>query len=86
LKIKFPKLQVRNLKNMGFRIPFKIMTYSHNISAYYPYAISLLESVRVYESTNEISTQRQSVEPLVANHRKMIHDLLQEVVSNIKNK
>lgn len=64
---------------MGFRIPFKIMSHSHNINAYYPYAISLLESIRIYESTNEVITARQSIEQLVAGHRKNIHELLQEV-------
>ncbi|CAK5084784.1 unnamed protein product [Meloidogyne enterolobii] len=70
--------EVRNLKNMGFRIPFKIMSYSVGISQYNPYAISLMESVRLYESTNEIILTRPSVENLVAGHRLIIHDLLCE--------
>lgn len=70
--------EVRNLKNMGFRIPFKIMSYSHGISSYNPYAISLMESVRIYESTNEIVSFRPSVEHLVAGHRHIIHELLCE--------
>jgi len=64
---------------MGFRIPFKIMSYSVGISQYNPYAISLMESVRLYESTNEIISTRPSVENLVAGHRLIIHDLLCEV-------
>lgn len=64
---------------MGFRIPFKIMSYSHAISQYNPYAISLMESVRIYESTNEIVLNRPSVEHLVAGHRHAIHEFLCEV-------
>uniref|UniRef100_A0A183BLW5 Dynein heavy chain, cytoplasmic n=2 Tax=Globodera pallida TaxID=36090 RepID=A0A183BLW5_GLOPA len=70
--------EVRNLKNLGFRIPFKIMSYSHAISDYYPSAISLIESMRIYESTNEIVFNRQSVEQLVAGYRQSIHNLLTE--------
>ena len=65
---------------MGFRIPFKIMSYSHGISQYNPFAISLMESVRIYESTNEIVLSRPSVEHLVAGHRANIHELLCEVL------
>lgn len=40
-------LQVRNLKNMGFRIPLKVVNAAHQANQIYPYAISLLESIRV---------------------------------------
>nr|CAD2174297.1 unnamed protein product [Meloidogyne enterolobii] len=69
---------VRNLKNMGIHVPFRILSYSHGISQYNPYAISLMESLRIYESTNEIILTRPSVENLVAGHRLIIHDLLCE--------
>jgi len=48
--------EVRNLKNMGFRLPFKVMSLAHNASTTYTYAISLLESISVYDSTNEMSS------------------------------
>lgn len=55
------------------------MSHSHAINAFYPFAISLLESMRIYESTNEVILSRQTVEPLVAGYRQSIHDLLLEV-------
>uniref|UniRef100_A0A915D7E3 AAA+ ATPase domain-containing protein n=1 Tax=Ditylenchus dipsaci TaxID=166011 RepID=A0A915D7E3_9BILA len=71
--------EVRNLKSMGFRMPFKIMSNSHAASTSYPYAISLLESVRVYESTNEIVFNRgKGVELLCSGYRKQIHELILE--------
>lgn len=39
--------QVRNLKNMGFRIPLKVVNAAHQANQIYPFAISLLESTRV---------------------------------------
>ncbi|KAL3112905.1 hypothetical protein niasHT_015611 [Heterodera trifolii] len=72
--------EVRNLKNLGYRIPFKIMSHSHTISTYYPNAISLIESMRIYESTNEIVLNRQSIDQLIASYRNIIHNLLNEGV------
>ena len=64
---------------MGFRLPFKIMSAGHAASTTYPYAISLFESVRVYETANETIFKRKGVGSLVSNYRKTIHDLLAEV-------
>ena len=63
-----------------FRIPNKIMSLSHQANATYPYAISLLETIRLYETTNEVAFNRSGVLPLVALHRKHIHELIIEVV------
>ena len=65
---------------MGFRIPFKIMSLSHQANATYPYAISLLESMKLYESTNEVVLNRTGVLKLVAEHRKHLHELITEVL------
>lgn len=64
---------------MGFRIPFKIMSMAHNAITTYPHAISLLESTRVYDATNEIVFSRKNVDLLVSGYRKAIHDMLHEV-------
>lgn len=67
---------------MNFRIPFKLMSSAHASTVVYPYAISLLESVRTYDSTNEIVSklnQSKSVASLVAGYRQRIHELLMEV-------
>ena len=65
---------------MGFRIPFKIMSLSHQANATYPYAISLLEPMKLYESTNEVVFNCIGVFQLVAVHRKNLHELITEVV------
>ena len=65
---------------MGFRIPFKIMLESQQAKATYPYAISLLESIKLYEATNEVVFSRAGVMPLVAVHRKHLDELITEVI------
>lgn len=68
---------------MSFRIPFKLMSSAHSSNVVYPYAISLLETVRIYDSTNEIVfkqlNQSKSVASLVAGYRQRIHELFTEV-------
>lgn len=68
------------MKSMGFRIQFKLMSVVQSASNIYPYAISLLESVRVYDSTNEVVFARKGVDRLVAGYRKYLHDLFAEVI------
>ncbi|KAK0424238.1 hypothetical protein QR680_008567 [Steinernema hermaphroditum] len=65
--------EVRNLKNMGFRIPLKIVNIAHQVNMYYPFAISLLESVRTYESINEKVAAREEINLLIAKLKKDIH-------------
>ena len=45
--------QVRNLKWLGFRVPLAIVNKAHQANQMYPFAISLIESVRSYERTCE---------------------------------
>ena len=40
--------KTRHLKSLGFRIPLGVISKSHQASQIYPYAISLLESINVY--------------------------------------
>lgn len=44
---------MRNLKNLGFRVPLAIVNKAHQANQLYPFAISLIESVRTYERTLE---------------------------------
>jgi len=64
---------------MGFRVPFKIHNIAQQSATTYPYAISLLESIYTYDSTNEKVSKRVGVSMLVANYKRNIHDLLTEV-------
>lgn len=43
--------EVRNLKSLGFRVPLAIVNKAHQANQIYPFAISLIESVRTYERT-----------------------------------
>jgi dynein heavy chain 1 len=45
--------EVRHLKNLGFRVPLAIMNKAHQANQMYPFAISLMESVRTYERSWE---------------------------------
>lgn len=48
--------EVRNLKSLGFRVPLAIVNKAHQANQIYPFAISLIESVRTYERTlNKVS-------------------------------
>lgn len=43
--------EVRNFKGIGFRVPLAIVNKAHQANQLYPFAISLIESVRAYERT-----------------------------------
>lgn len=45
--------EVRNLRNLGFRVPLPIVNRAHQANQLYPFAISLIESIRTYERTLE---------------------------------
>ena len=45
--------EVRILKNLDFRVPLAIMNTAHQANKLYPFAISLIESVRIYERSLE---------------------------------
>lgn len=49
----FFHLQVRNLRWLGFRVPLAIINKAHQANQLYPFAISLIESIRSYERTCE---------------------------------
>lgn len=46
-------LQVRNLRWLGFRVPLAIVNKAHQANQLYPFAISLIESVKTYQRTLE---------------------------------
>ncbi|XP_047110792.1 dynein heavy chain, cytoplasmic isoform X1 [Schistocerca piceifrons] len=83
--------EVRNLKNLGFRVPLAIVNKAHQANQIYPLAISLIESVRTYERTLEKLLNRSSpnspsfkiedkasIIPLVAGMRKEVQSLIAE--------
>ncbi|KAG8248503.1 Cytoplasmic dynein 1 heavy chain 1, partial [Homalodisca vitripennis] len=83
--------EVRNLKTLGFRVPLAIVNKAHQANQLYPFAISLIESVRTYERTleklNSRSTanspslkmeEKTSIVPLVAGLHKEVQNLIAE--------
>ncbi|XP_063237430.1 dynein heavy chain, cytoplasmic isoform X2 [Bacillus rossius redtenbacheri] len=70
--------EVRNLKNLGFRVPLAIVNKAHQANQLYPFAISLIESVRTYERTLEKIEDKASIIPLVAGMRREVQMLVAE--------
>lgn len=70
--------EVRNLKNLGFRVPLAIVNKAHQANQLYPFAISLIESIRTYERTLEKMEDKTSIIPLVAGLRKDVQSLIAE--------
>ncbi|XP_001636057.2 cytoplasmic dynein 1 heavy chain 1 isoform X2 [Nematostella vectensis] len=70
--------EVRNLKWLGFRVPLAIVNKAHQANQLYPFAISLIESVRTYERTCEKVEEKESIAPLVAGLRKEVQALISE--------
>lgn len=71
--------QVRNLKWLNFRVPLAIVNKAHQANQLYPFAISLIESVRSYERTSEKIDEKGSLNLLVAGMRRDIQGLIAEV-------
>uniref|UniRef100_A0A914WGW8 Dynein heavy chain tail domain-containing protein n=1 Tax=Plectus sambesii TaxID=2011161 RepID=A0A914WGW8_9BILA len=70
--------EVRNLKNMGFRIPLPVVNKAHQANQLYPFAISLLESVRTYDSINDKIADKRDMVLLVAGHKRDIQSQIAE--------
>ncbi|KAF4101796.1 hypothetical protein G5714_016596 [Onychostoma macrolepis] len=73
--------EVRNLKWLSFRVPLAIVNKAHQANQLYPFAISLIESVRTYERTCEKVEERMSISLLVAGLKKEVQALITEGIS-----
>ena len=69
---------VRNLKNLSFRIPLFIVNRAHLANHLYPFAISLIETIKSYEITCEEVDNCPSVSLLVAGLKLDVQTLLCE--------
>ncbi|CAD5206375.1 unnamed protein product [Bursaphelenchus okinawaensis] len=74
---------VRTMKSMNSRAPFKLLNVAHHIINIYPFAISLIQSVRNYESTNAMVASQPGAEMLVANFKKDLHKLFIEIAGQV---
>ncbi|KAJ0063304.1 hypothetical protein NL108_015773, partial [Boleophthalmus pectinirostris] len=73
--------EVRNLKWLSFRVPLAIVNKAHQANQLYPFAISLIESVRTYERTCEKVEERASISLLVAGLKKEVQALITEGIT-----
>ena len=89
LKVNFlPKIiklskEVRNLKKLSFQVPLAIVNKANQL---YPFAISLIESVRIYVRTLEKMEAWPNITLLVPGHRKDVQQLITEAFRDIQNK
>lgn len=72
---------MRNLKWLSFRVPLAIVNKAHQANQLYPFAISLIESVRTYERTCEKVEERISISLLVAGLKKEVQALVTEGIA-----
>ncbi|XP_078314970.1 cytoplasmic dynein 1 heavy chain 1-like isoform X1 [Crassostrea virginica] len=72
--------EVRNLRWLGFRVPLAIVNKAHQANQLYPFAISLIESVKTYQRTLEKIETRITIVLLVAGLRKEVQNLISEGV------
>lgn len=70
--------EVRNLKNLSYRMALGIVNKAHQANQLYPFAISLIETVKSYETTCEKVDDCPSVSLLVAGLKKEVQVLLCE--------
>ena len=66
------------MKNLGFRVPLAIVNKAHQANQLYPFAISLIESVRTYERSLEKLDNRPKIVLLLAGLHKEVQNLVAE--------
>jgi len=64
---------VRNLKGLGFRIPLNIVNKAHQANQLYPNAISMIDSVRMYEQTCKKVDDRERVREVSMRWRTYVY-------------
>lgn len=70
---------MRNLKNLSFRVPLAIVNKAHQANQLYPFAVSLIESVRTFDAVNDKVASKPNIKLLVAGIKKEVQTLIGEV-------
>uniref|UniRef100_A0AC35TT30 DHC_N1 domain-containing protein n=1 Tax=Rhabditophanes sp. KR3021 TaxID=114890 RepID=A0AC35TT30_9BILA len=70
--------EVRNLKHMNFRVPLKISSITHHINLIYPFAISIIDSIRTYDSINKKVSENTDIQSLLSSYKNGMHDIIEE--------
>ncbi|KAH8912297.1 hypothetical protein BR93DRAFT_871202 [Coniochaeta sp. PMI_546] len=68
--------ETRNLAWLNYQIPHSITNVSKDAKRVYPYAVSLMESVRTLSQTNRQIADMDEVAVLLSGHRKEVHSLI----------
>ena len=72
--------EVRNLSSLGYQVPHAISNVSKEAKRVYPYAVSLMESVRILAQTNRTIEGMADVSALLAGYQKDVQDLVKKGV------
>ena len=72
--------EVRNLRSWGFRVPLGVVNKAHQANQLYPFAVSLIETVKSYERTIEKIDDKPAAQLLVAGMKKEVQNILIEGV------
>ncbi|KAL3873221.1 hypothetical protein ACJMK2_036362 [Sinanodonta woodiana] len=72
--------EVRNMRWLGFRVPLAIVNKAHQANQLYPFAMSLIESIRTYQQTLQKVEDCSSISLLVAGLRRELQTLVSEGV------
>lgn len=75
--------EVRNLKSLGFRITLAIVNKAHQANQHFPFAVSLIETVKAYERACEKVKQKPSLALLVAGLKLEVQELIGEGVNMV---
>lgn len=73
--------EVRNLRALGFRVPLGIVNKAHQANHHFPFAVSLIETVKAYERACEKVESKPSLALLVAGLKLEVQELISEGAS-----
>jgi dynein heavy chain 1 len=68
--------ETRNLNWLNYAVPHSINSVSKEAKRVYPYAVSLMESVRTFSQTNRQISDMTEVSVLLSGHRNEVHTLV----------
>jgi len=73
--------EVRHLRALLFRVPLTILNKAHQANQLYPFAMSLIESLKSYERTCEKLEDKSSAKQLVAKMKREVQDQIAEGIN-----
>lgn len=68
--------EVRNLVWIGYQVPHAVTNISKEAKRVYPYAVSLMETVRTYAQTNRTISEMSDVSILLSGYQNDVHVLI----------